>query len=35
LWGLVLGAFTTFLGGIIPAIFARNVKVSEVFARVT
>lgn len=35
LWGLVLGAFTTFLGGIIPAIRARNVKVSEVFARVT
>jgi putative ABC transport system permease protein len=33
-WGPVLGAVTTFAGSIIPAWTARNVKVSEVFAKI-
>jgi putative ABC transport system permease protein len=33
-WGPALGAATAFAGGILPAWKARNVKVSEVFAKV-
>ena len=33
-WGPILGAITTFAGSIIPAWSARNVKVSEVFAKI-
>ena len=34
LWGLGIGAVTTFLGSAIPAWTARSVKVSEVFSKV-
>jgi len=33
-WGIVFGAVTSLLGSIVPAWSARNVKVSEVFAKV-
>ncbi len=33
-WGPVIGGATAFFGGILPAWFARNVKVSDVFASV-
>ncbi len=33
-WGLAIGSVTAFLGSIVPALNARSVKVSEVFARV-
>jgi putative ABC transport system permease protein len=33
-WGILFGAFTSLLGSIVPALGARNVKVSEVFAKV-
>jgi putative ABC transport system permease protein len=33
-WGPALGAGTAFLGSVVPAMAARSVKVSEVFARV-
>jgi putative ABC transport system permease protein len=34
-WGLAIGFTTAFLGAIFPALTARSVKVSEVFAKVT
>jgi putative ABC transport system permease protein len=34
IWGLAIGSTTAFLGSFLPAISARSVKVSEVFARV-
>ena len=33
-WGILFGAFTSLIGSIVPALGARNVKVSEVFAKV-
>jgi putative ABC transport system permease protein len=33
-WGLAMGAGTAFLGGILPALSARAIKVSEVFSKV-
>src|SRR5216684_1954275 len=33
-WGILFGAVTSLLGSIVPAWGARNVKVSEVFAKV-
>jgi putative ABC transport system permease protein len=33
-WGILFGAFTSLAGSIVPAWGARNVKVSEVFAKV-
>jgi putative ABC transport system permease protein len=33
-WGILFGAFTSLMGSIVPAWGARNVKVSEVFAKV-
>jgi putative ABC transport system permease protein len=33
-WGILFGAFTSLMGSIVPALGARNVKVSEVFAKV-
>jgi putative ABC transport system permease protein len=33
-WGIVFGAVTSLIGSIVPAWGARNVKVSEVFAKV-
>jgi putative ABC transport system permease protein len=33
-WGILFGAFTSVIGSIVPAWGARNVKVSEVFAKV-
>ncbi len=33
-WGLAIGVATAFLGSILPALSARSVKVTEVFARV-
>ena len=33
-WGPLFGAFTTLIGTLQPAWSARNVKVSEVFAKV-
>ncbi len=35
LWGLAMGAGTAFAGSILPAWTAREVKVSEVFSKVT
>jgi putative ABC transport system permease protein len=35
MWGMAIGAVTTFIGAAIPAWTARNVSVSEVFSRVT
>lgn len=34
-WGPALGVLTAFLGGIVPALSAGGVKVSEVFSKVT
>jgi putative ABC transport system permease protein len=34
IWGLAIGGTTSFLGSFMPALTARSVKVSEVFARV-
>jgi putative ABC transport system permease protein len=34
-WGLAIGGLTAFLGSIVPAWFAREVRVSEVFSKVT
>jgi putative ABC transport system permease protein len=34
IWGLAIGSTTAFLGSFLPALSARSVKVSEVFARV-
>jgi putative ABC transport system permease protein len=34
IWGLAIGSTTAFLGSFLPALTARSVKVSEVFARV-
>jgi putative ABC transport system permease protein len=34
LWGLAIGSATSFCGSILPALSARSVKVTEVFARV-
>lgn len=33
-WGPLLGGFTAFCGGLLPALGARAVRVSEVFAKV-
>ena len=33
-WGLSVGTGTAFLGSILPAWSARNVKVADVFAKV-
>ncbi len=33
-WGLAVGTITAFLGSVVPALSARSVKVSEVFAKV-
>jgi putative ABC transport system permease protein len=34
LWGLTIGAVTSLAGSLVPAWFARNVKVSEVFSKI-
>jgi putative ABC transport system permease protein len=34
LWGLAIGAATSLAGSLVPAWFARNVKVSEVFSKI-
>jgi putative ABC transport system permease protein len=33
-WGILFGTATSFIGSILPALSARNIKVSEVFAKV-
>src|SRR5207302_1078610 len=33
-WGTLFGAATSFIGSILPALNARRIKVSEVFAKV-
>jgi putative ABC transport system permease protein len=33
-WGILFGAATSFIGSILPALNARRIKVSEVFAKV-
>jgi putative ABC transport system permease protein len=35
MWGLAIGAMTTFIGSALPAWTARSVNVSEVFSKVT
>jgi putative ABC transport system permease protein len=35
LWGLILGAGTALAGSLLPSLSARNVKVAEVFSKIT
>ena len=35
MWGLAIGTLTSFIGSVVPAWTAREVKVSEVFSKVT